>query len=71
MTVARSFATEFSAVAPALEGHPPDFDHFESHPAVVARLIPAIPSMTALSRHNRGSPDKPGHDREEMAGVSI
>jgi hypothetical protein len=46
-----------------------DFDRFESHPAVVAGLVPATPSFGAQSKQNRGGREKPGHDPGEMAVV--
>jgi len=48
-----------------------DFDRFESHPAVVAGLVPATSSVRARSEQNRGGRDKPGHDTGEIAASSI
>src|SRR5215831_16034502 len=42
-----------------------DFDRFESHPAVVAGLVPATPRVRARSQQNGGGRDKPGHDSEK------
>jgi hypothetical protein len=36
-----------------------DFDRFESHPDVVAGLVPLTPNVGAPNKPNRGGPDKP------------
>ena len=41
-----------------------------AHPAVVAELVPAPPSVRA-SKQNRGGRDKPSHDLGEIASGSI
>ena len=48
-----------------------NFDRFESHPSVVAGLVPATPIVRARSNHDRGGRDKPGHDAREAARASI
>ena len=46
-----------------------DFDRFESHPAVVAGLVPATQSVGVQSKHNRGGRDKPGHDARDLGAL--
>ena len=43
---------------------------FESHPAVVAGLVPATPSVRAQSKQNRGGRDRP-HDPGETTVVQL